>query len=205
MSDATAFLKERPVLAGAIVLGVAVMAYLASRGSDSSTTTDYAFRGDVAKGIDPNAAAIEQAAIAAGTQNLATIANLAGLQDSNANALKAELAQTNAAKTVSLSSIAANLKAALFQTEASRDVSLAQTGATVSIAEGANATQLRAAELNDSFNRTSLAAQQQMYALHEGTERFQIQSQKDIARANANAGIIGDIFGGVASFFGGFF
>lgn len=146
------FEKHPLLIAGAIGL-VALIAYLQSRNSGTATDTrEYTFAGGgTAKGIDPEAAAISQSAINAGVANIGTIAQLAGLYDTNRSSLTGELArtsagrdtslaetyagrdsslaQTEAARTLGLSSISASLRSALFQTEASRDVALAGTAA----------------------------------------------------------------------------
>lgn len=202
MSDATTFLKERPVIAGGIVLAVALLAYLASRKNGSGDDTAYAFRGDAAAAIDPNAAAISQAAISAGTANIQTIAGLAGLQDTNANALNAQLAQTSAARDVSLSGISANLRAALFSTEAQRDESLAQTAAGVTVAQDANATALEQSRIYNAYQQDALATQRYIAGKQTEADIRAAEAARDAARSQAKAGFWGSLFGGLAPVLG---
>lgn len=212
MADVTTVLREHPVAAGGVLVGVIILAYMQSRNSGGSQSPNYQYRGEIAAGIDPNAAAIEQAAISAGTQNLGTIAQLVGLQDSNATALTGSLAQTSAARDVSLSqtqagkdvslaNIAANLRASLFQSEVQRDTSLATTGAAVSIAQGQNATTLAQSQINATVTQQQIDAARYAAKLQADNENFAIQADKDKARAQANSSIFGSIIGGIVSLF----
>lgn len=210
----TTVLKEHPVAAGGVLLGVALLAYFQSKSSSNGARSEsYQYRGEVAAGIDPNAAAIEQAAISAGTANLGTIASLVGLQDTNRTALAGSLAQTGAARDVQLAqtdaervtalqNIAANLTASLHNTDAERDVSLSQINASTTMNSQTLATQLEAARISQEIARQDLAFRTYAAKLQSDNTNFAIQADKDKARAEANASIFGSIIGGAAAFFG---
>ncbi len=219
-------IEKHPVVVALAVTLVAFLAWMQSR-NQPATVTEYTFAGGgKARAIDPNAAAIEQAAIQAGVANLGTIAQLVGLQDSNSAALRGSLAQTEAARATSLAqtdaarvtglaSIDANLRSSLFATEAQRDVSIfqataqrdatlhqidatwdatnQQTSAGVTIAQGNNAAQIRAAELTAQSQAAATAAQREAAKLAADNANFAIQADKDKARAAANASIVNGI------------
>lgn len=227
--------EAHPAIIGALVVGVAILAYM-NRGSSAPEAREYTFAGGgAARAIDPNAAAIEMAAISAGQANVSTIsqliglqdtnsASLAGLRDSNASALNASLAQTESGRQTGLASIGASLRAALFASEVQRDTSLAatsaqrdvsmygigaaqettdrQTDAGVTIASGQTAAQITAAQINAVLAGQSIDAQRYAEKLRSDNENFRIQASKDIARAEANAGIFSSILGFGASFLG---
>lgn len=196
--------EAHPAIIGALVVGVAILAYM-NRGSSAPEAREYTFAGGgAARAIDPQAAAIEMAAISAGQANVSTIsqlvglqdtnaASLAGLKDTNASALTASLAQTESGRQTGLASIGASLRAALFASEVQRDTSLAQTESTVSIANINNATAITAAEINASLGRQTIEAQRYAEKLRSDNENFRIQASKDIARAEANSGIFDSI------------
>ncbi len=203
MSDMTTLLKEHPAAVGALVLGVVVIAYMQSRNDNSGVTVQqYSFRGNEAAPIDPNAAAISEAAIGAGVSNLGTIAQLIGLTDTNRTALTGSLAQTSAARDValyqtgatrdvalaqtdaarevSLSNIAASLRASLFGTEASRDVSLAQTAA-------GERTAARQTDASVSVAQMENAEQLYVAGLNADAQRATLDYQRYVAKLNSDA------------------
>lgn len=231
--------ERHPWLIGGLVLLVALIAYLQSRNS-APATTEYTFAGGgTAKGIDPEASAISQAAISAGVANISTVAQLAGLYDTNQASLSGELArtgaerdvslaqtsaaretslaQTGAARTLGLASISANLRAALFQTEATRDVALAGTAAqretdlartaagrdiayhsddtSITIAQARTAADIESARLTQAARMAEINATERANKLMADNMNFQTQAGKDIARAQANAGIVNNVIG----------
>jgi hypothetical protein len=214
MPDITTVLKEHPLAAGGILVGVVVLAYMQSKSSSNGARSEsYQYRGEVAAGIDPNAAAIEQSAISAGTANLGTIAQLVALQDTNRTALTGSLAQTGAARDVSLANteaartttlqnIAANLRASMYSTDADRDVSLAQTNASVAVNSQSLATQLEAARISQDISRQQLAFETYAAKLRSDNANFAIQADKDKARAQNNTSIFTSLIGGAAMLFG---
>lgn len=238
------FEKHPWLIAGAIGL-VALVAYLQSRNAGTaSDTREYTFAGGgTARGIDPEAAAISQAAISAGVQNISAVAQLAGLYDTNRSALTGELArtsaerdtslagtgaardtalaQTEAARTLGLSSISASLRSALFQTESNRDVALAGTAAqrdtslaataaqrdiayhgdetSITVNSARTAAEMEAARLTNAAQLAATAAQERAARLASDNQNFSIQASKDIARAQANAGIVNNVVGTIGN------
>lgn len=140
----TKVFEEHPMIIGLLVAGVAVIAYLQS-GKSQQGSSDQEYSGTFAGGgaarpIDPYAAAISQAAISAGSQNLSTIAGLVGLEDSNASDLAGNLASVSAGRDVAIYGYGASrdtalgesrdsLTSSLASTAAARDVGLATIGA----------------------------------------------------------------------------
>lgn len=216
-------IEKHPALIALAVLVVALLAYLQAKNSPPSAQSVTFAGGGAARGIDPEAAAIEQSAISAGVANLGTIAQLVAEQDTNRTALTGHLADTSAAERTSLAGIAANQETADAATAAgvtvagyNRDVSLAgisaqqattlagisatqettdaQTAAGVTIASGNNATTLQAAQINAATQAAAIAAQSDAQKRADANQAFSIQAQKDIARANANSNIVNGIF-----------
>lgn len=152
MSGIGEVFEKHPYAIGAALVGVALLAYFTSQQSEPDTR-EYTFAagGTPKHGIDPEASAISQAAIAAGERNVGTLAQLVLGMDTNAASSRVELAdtearravglsdiesgraqglaQTEASRTVGLAGINANLRASLFDSQSRRDVSLAQIGA----------------------------------------------------------------------------
>lgn len=207
--------EKHPALIALAVAFVAFLAWMQSR-NQPVTTREYTFAGGgAARAIDPNAAAISEAAISAGVANLGAVAQLVGLQDSNHSALTASLtqtgasrdlglAETEASRTTGLASISAALRSSLFATEANRDVSLAgidaqhdvsnnQTAAGVTIATGQTAAQITAAQITANIQAQQIAAQRDADKRAADNQNFAIQADKDKARAAANAGIVNGV------------
>ena len=110
--------KEHPVAIIAAVLAVAVFAYM-SRGSSQGTTVTFS-GGKPSSGIDPNAAAIQEAAIGAGQSGVQAIASLIATEHQADAQVQEVFAQTDAAvqaqklstdAAVSISQINANTEA----------------------------------------------------------------------------------------------
>jgi hypothetical protein len=228
MSDMTSLLKDHPLAVGGAVVAVAIIAYLQSRNNGSASTSSqgesFAFSGEsVAAPLDPGVVAIEQSAIAAGTSNFGTVAQLVGLQDSNRTALTSSLATTEAQRTValagnqaamfateagrdvSLANIAASLRASLFQTEATRDTNLYQTRVTgevsdrqtdagLSAEQMRNAVNLQAYQISADTQRRQIDAQREAAILDANNRNFAIQADKDKARAQDNTDLVSGLF-----------
>lgn len=91
--------EDHPAIVGLAVVGIVVALML--RGGGTAQAQPTSFAGYSAPNIDPQAAAISEAAIAAGAQNIGTIASLVASQG-----------QTEAAVTISGQQTAAQLEAA---------------------------------------------------------------------------------------------
>lgn len=221
--------NEHPYLIVGLVVLVAGFAYLSSRGRGSTQAVTFA-GGGAAPGIDPNAAAIEEAAIAAGTQNVGLIASLLGTKDTNASALSASLAQSSAARDIavtqandalqgSLAATSAQEEASLAQTAAQREAALAaisanqettdaQTSASVTISGQQTAAQIAAAQLTADTQRAAITSSQQIaqqqIAAQLAAQNNTNQTAKNISRANNNTSIVQgilDLAGGALAFF----
>jgi hypothetical protein len=197
MSDMTTVIKEHPLAAGGILLGVALLAYFQSKssGGGGSQSESYQYRGEIAAGIDPNAAAIEQAAIQAGTANLGTIASLTSSLAQTGAARDVQLSQTEANKILGLSGIDASLRSNLAATEAGKEESLAQTSASLSVEQARQAEQMWAATITQDLERQRIAAASYADKLHEDNVNFAIQADKDKKRAEVNGGIVNGLTG----------
>lgn len=210
--------KKNPAWLFAAVAVVALLAYLSSRNSVPQQATFAG--GGAAAPVDPQAAAIEEAAIGAGQANVNTLASLIGQENSNQSALAGSLAQTSAARDTSLAQTEEQRVTSLAQTAATQAIDLAQidaalqastaqTAAGVTIAQGNNSATVQAASINSQ-------SAQQIAQINAGTEAARIaaeqqvaqsqqQTSKDIARAQDNTNIFGDIVGvgkTLLSFFG---
>lgn len=183
MSSVSQIFEEHPLaIAGAIAV-VAVLAYVSSRNQPATTTsTEYGFAGGgQAAPIDPNAAAIEEAAITAGSRGVSTIASLLGLEDTNNANLTASLAGTTAAAQVAETQSANALAASLAQTQAQRDTSLAETAAQQEVID-------QQTQAGLTLGTAQTAAQVQQAQIAATTQQAQIAAQQAAAvRASNNA------------------
>lgn len=175
--------EKHPAWIAIAVVAVAIIALMQRRNSTPSDT-QYTFAGGgAAAPIDPSVAAIEQARISAGSQNIGIVAGLLGLENTNATALTGSLAQTSAAKDVELA-----------RTAAAEEVANAETSAQLYAAQGATAEQLTAAQITAGVQRALIDSQSATDAAaiqaQENVANFQTQAQKDIARAGDNTSIV---------------
>lgn len=173
------FIEQHPMMIGLAIAGVAVLAYL-SRNSSAAQATG---GGVVANTLDPNAAAVQEANIAAGSSNLGLLASLIGGarttdaqlalgENESDNALQGSLAETSAQLTASLASTAASKETADRSIDSSTTTALASTSSALAAATINAASQ-------DLVTRTNAAL-----ATNE------LQQQKDIARASDNTSIV---------------
>jgi hypothetical protein len=185
--------RKHPLAITLAIVAVALIAWMASRGGSSSTSTDgatFTGAGGSTATTDPNAAATDQARIAAGTQNLGVIASLISSKETTMAEHDVAVTQANDALTASLAQTDAALRASLASTAATADVANRQTAAGVTIAgiqsqEQANA-EAASAAIQKSINDAELAIAKQ----NADIANFEIQSQKDIARAGDNTSIV---------------
>jgi hypothetical protein len=201
-------LEKHPLWIALAVVAVALLAFMQRSGGQQAQGYSFA-GGGAAAPIDPNAAAIEEAAIQAGSTNVSTLASLLGLENTNQAALTGSLASTSAARDVSLSQTAAARDVGLAGIAAQEEVANAQTAADeVKFGQATNA-QITAAQITAGVQRATIDAQQQRdlaaIQANENVAQFQTQAAKDIARAGDNTSIVQGIihFGESAlAFFG---
>lgn len=179
MDDLASQFKEHPALIIGAVVIVAILAFMSRGGSSSGPV---AFSGEQAPGVDPNAAAIEEAAIQAGQSGVSAIAGLLAQENTNASELTASLAQTQAGIDINASNNATSLAASKINADAL--TSIAETNAQV---------------------------EQQRTAAQQKVQSQQISSGQAIARANDNTQLVGSviehyggtILNGIGNFVGG--
>jgi len=202
-------LEKHPLWIALAVVAVAILAFV-QRGNQSSAPQEYAFAGGgAAAPTDPGAVAIEEAAIAANSQNFSTLASLLGLKDTNATALQGSLAQTGAARDVGLAQTSAARDVGLASIAASEEVANAQTSAQIYEQQSASQAQITAAQITAgvqrAINDSNAATEQAAIQANENNINFQTQASKDIARAQDNTSIVGGLFHlaeGALAFFG---
>jgi hypothetical protein len=189
-------LEKHPLWIALAVVAVALLAFI-QRGN-SGNQQSYTFAGGgAAAPIDPNAAAIEEASISAGSTNFATLASLIGLEDSNRTALTGSLAQTSAARDVAMGQTSAARDVSLAGIAADEEVQNARTSADIYNTQNTNAANVTAAQITAGVQRALIDSQtlteQQAIQAQENVAQFQTQASKDIARAGDNTSIINGI------------
>lgn len=162
MSDMFAEAKEHPaIILGAV--GIVVVLALMNRSSGSQAQPTFA-GGGAAAGIDPNAAAIEEAAISAGQSNVQSLASLIASENQTGAELTGSLAQTEAGVTIAESTNAAQVAAAQINATAAGNI----------------------AALNAQSEAQRIAAEQATQAGNNATAQ-------NIARAHDNTAIVGSL------------
>lgn len=152
MDDIIAGIKAHPVIVAVAVIIVAALGLYVSKqsaaaGQSAATgggnATGFA-GGGAASPIDPNAAAISEAAISAGATNVQTLASLIGLEDTTQAGLTSSLASTAAGTYAT--EVGGNV--ALGESANNRDVALATLDAQEQEAQDANSTSLGLASIS---------------------------------------------------------
>lgn len=189
----SAEVEKHPGLFALAIGLVAILAYVQSRNSGPTYVEGSYAGGGTAAPIDPAVAAIEQARINAGAENVQTLASLVGLENTNQNALSASLAQTGAARDVSLAQTAAERDAALAGIAAQHDVADRQINANETLGLNAQTVDLATANINAAIQAQSIAANQDV-------EKTRLQFEKDMARAQDNTNLATEFFHGVVNF-----
>lgn len=220
-------IEKHPYVVGMAVAVVALIAYMQSRETAPAAQSVSFAGGGAARGIDPEAAAISQSAIAAGSAGISTIAQLLAIQDTNHAALEGALANTFASRDVSLAATEAGrqasladteagLRASLAQTEGQRDAALAASTASRDVGLAATSAAERAAQYNAeaSIEAARVTAQIQTAQIQANAragdqaaknQEFAIQAAKDRQRAESNSNIWGSVLnfaGDILGFFG---
>lgn len=205
-------ISKHPWLVFLAIGVVALIAYIQSRDNVATFAGDW--EGVPAGGgphpLDPNVAATQQAAIAAGHENIGTLASLILGVDTNDAQLENALTRTAAERDVSLRTIDASEQAALAQYASQEHVALSQidankeieSGRTIALLDATKYTSDQASEVArinadlsryiadvEGRNTASSIASNERVALASG------QYGKDIARAQANTSIVNNIVG----------
>lgn len=182
MSDLGEVVKEHPMVLAAGVVLVAALAYHASRASSGGTVM---VTSNGTPTTDPNAAAVQEATIQAGAQNVQTLASLI-----------ANTTQTGAQRDVALATTEAQQEATDRATNAAVTLGLAQTDAQRAVAAFTAQAQADATAAETRLGLASINANQT-------TALAQTAANKAVARANDNTSIVNGIvrtIGGIAAF-----
>jgi hypothetical protein len=186
-------IKQHPLIVIGAIAVVLLLILISRSGQQTATFAG----GGAAAPIDPNAAAISEAAISAGQANLTEIAQLIGANHASDDDLASTLGQSHDALSASLAQTSAARDVSLAQTSAARDVSLEQiasnerttnysTSVAAGVANNQTAAQLTAAQLTAANNRAAIDYQNQQ-ALAA------LQTTKDVARAQDNTSIVDNV------------
>jgi len=185
--------KKHPEIIGLLVIGVIVLAYMKSRGSNVPAPVDaggdsgvqFTGGGVQAVPVDPNAAAIAEAQIGANTANFTSLSQLLLGMNEAAFSRDVQTQQTSAA-----------LAASLASTEAARQVAVGQTAAQVTEAGISANEQLNAANVTSQMAANAQAANLAAINL-ENQRQLEINAtQRDIARVDAKSHFWSNLFGG---------
>lgn len=191
MGELAALVKKHPEFIGLAVIVVIVLAWMQSRNGGGSAP-DYSggevsfTGGGVARPpLDPNAAAIEEARISAGSTNLTTLSQLyLGLN------------QASYERDIEQGRTSASLSASLAQTEAARHaVDVASTTDIATARIGADE-QLNALNVTSQMAANANAAQIQAISLDNARQLEINATQRDIARVQAKSSFWDRVIGG---------
>jgi hypothetical protein len=221
MGELASVVRKNPELIGAAVVLVALLAWWQSRNQAGGTTDDgvnFSGGGSRSGTVDPGVVAIEQSRIEAGSANLSALASLVLGSQQSTDSLHAFQSQNDAQLEADLARTGANERTSLASTRAQSEVQLQQILSGIEIAQFETSARTEAARISAAGQAAVTAANLQAagYARdvaldaqsrNQDTANFQTQASKDIARANANAGIvngitntIGDIFSALNPF-----
>lgn len=180
-----ATVERNPALILGAVGVVALLAYLSSRNSSQAGTVEFTGGGSSPGTIDPTVAQIEESKDSTFASTFGVLSSyLLGSQQSS-DALEAYDISAN--RDIATANIGASRDVSIAGINANRDTSVAETNANAAIT-GAKITA-------DTQNRIT-AANISLATINKDVEDFRTQANKDIERAKANAGIVGDVVKG---------
>jgi hypothetical protein len=183
MGELAALVKKHPEFIGLAVIAVIVIAYLQSRGnggggapSDAGDSVTFTGGGVARPPLDPNAAAIEEARISAGSTNLTTLSQLVlGLN------------QAQFEKDVQQGQTSAALSASLAQTEAQRHAVDVASSTDISLANINASEQFNALNVTSQMAANASASQLEALRLDNQRQSEINATQRDVSRVQAKS------------------